>query len=533
MTQQFFPKDQFELLFGNSNDLVFYMEKVGEDYRYIYLNTPSTQLLSEEAIGKTISQILDERRYKIIIENYHLAVERKKQVCYEDYVYIGNEVKKYETSVIPIFVEERTFILAITKEISFERDLQDKYLFMRSVFFNTFLSTVLVSNDGRLLEANPQFLKDFNLTIEDVRWQHFSDLSILSPKNAENFKHYLKESCKGKNLSSKFLTFVDKDGMTRNFTATFSPIFQNSEESTVVGGFVILQEITEIIQKEKELKSTTTGLWNLKYALNNAADMSITDLNGKIIDVNERFIEQTGYSREELIGSTHQIVNSGFHSKEFFQNLWNTIQSGSVWRGELCNRSKNGNTYWVDTTIIPFLDEKGNIQQYMSIHYNITQKKRMITELRNIERMFKMINDNTNDLIVITNENGIISYASSAYTRKLGFSRDELIGQSYSKLLTAESQTLWVEELLNIKNHVNSKFELIHTTKDGEAVCMECNYTIVNDYVRKQGFQLIMVAREITERKKFENQLLYLAYHDALTQLPNRRYIQQEFPKLI
>mgnify|MGYP001237539634 FL=1 len=533
MIQQILPKVQFDLLFGNSNDLVFYMEKVGDDYKYIYLNAPSIQLLSEDAIGKNISDIMDEKYYQVILENYNLAVERKKQVCYEDYQYRSSEVKKYETSVIPIFVEDKTFILAITKEITFERDLQDKYLFMRSVFFNTFLSTVLVSSDGRLLEANPQFLQDFNLNIEDVRWQHFSDLSIFTPKNAKQFKRYLDEACKGKNLSSKFLSFVDKDGMIRSFTATFSPIFQNNEESFVVGVFVILQEITEIIKKEKELKSTATGLWNLKYAIDNAADMSITDLNGIIIDVNDRFIEQTGYSKEELLGATHQIVNSGFHSKEFFQKLWETIQSGTVWRGELCNRTKFGSIYWVDTTIIPLLDEKGNIQQFMSVHYNITQKKRMITELRNIERMFKMINDNTNDLIVITNEDGIILYASSAYTRKLGYHPDELIGQCYSKVLSGDCKELWKEELLNIDHNVNSKLELIHTTKNGEALWTECNYTVVNDYSRKHGFQIIMVAREITERKKIENQLLFLAYHDSLTQLPNRRYIQQEFPNII
>ncbi|SOC23815.1 diguanylate cyclase with PAS/PAC sensor [Ureibacillus xyleni] len=533
MNKQILPKVQFDLLFGNSNDYVYFMEKVGEDYKYLYLNTPSTQLLSEDAIGKKMTEILDEKHYKCIINNYNLAIETIKQVNYEDYQYLASEVKKYETSVLPIFNENETYILAITKEISFERDLQDKYLFMRSIFFNTFLSTVLVSSDGRLLEANPQFLNDFNLDIEDVRWQYFSELPIVSSQNADQFKQLLEEACKGTNLTSKLLTFVDKKGKIRSFTTTFSPIFQNNEESVVVGVFVILQEITDFIQKEKELKSTTNGLMNLKYAINNAADMSFTDINGTIIDVNDRFIEQTGYSREELIGSSHQIINSRFHSKEFFQNLWDTIKKGKVWRGEICNRTKYGGMYWVDTTIIPLLDEDGKIQQYMSVHYNITQKKRMITELRNIEHMFKMINDNTNDLIVITNEDGIILYASSAYTRKLGYSVDELLGQFYTKVLSTESKELWNDELLDIENHVNSKLELIHTAKNGETIWTECNYTVVHDYVRKRGIQIIMVAREITERKKMENQLLFLAYHDSLTQLPNRRYIQKEFPFLV
>src|SRR5690606_33539196 len=98
------------------------------------------------------------------------------------------------------------------------------------------------------------------------------------------------------------------------------------------------------------------------------------------------------------IGNTHRIVGSRQHSLEFYSNLWGTITKGEVWHGEICNRTKYGVPYWVDTTIIPLLDEKGKIYQFLAIHFDVTEKKRMFTELRNIEHMFKMINENTNDL---------------------------------------------------------------------------------------------------------------------------------------
>ncbi|MFC5384609.1 putative bifunctional diguanylate cyclase/phosphodiesterase [Aquamicrobium segne] len=139
-----------------------------------------------------------------------------------------------------------------------------------------------------------------------------------------------------------------------------------------------------------------------RYALDAAAIVAITDVQGTITYVNDKFCEISGYARDELVGSNHRIICSGVHNKIFFRDMYRHISNGQLWRGEICNHRKDGTAYWVDTTIVPHLNENGKPDSYISIRFDITARHEAEEHLRRIV--------NTDPLTGIANRRGFQDY---------------------------------------------------------------------------------------------------------------------------
>ena len=222
----------------------------------------------------------------------------------------------------------------------------------------------------------------FGYTSEEIAGHHVSLFYKEEDKAAGIPDQDIRNATSGRYESEGWR--VCKDGTQFQAKTVLMP-FKN-QNGTLIGFSNVIrdieqkknseQEITLLNKKlETQLQKSRSEISDYKHALDESSIVAITDQKGIIQHVNENFCKISKYSKEELIGQDHRIINSEFHSKAFIRDLWVTIANGKIWRGELKNRAKDGSYYWVDTTIVPFLNEKGKPFRYLAIRSDITQRK--------------------------------------------------------------------------------------------------------------------------------------------------------------
>ncbi|MBF0590395.1 MAG: PAS domain S-box protein, partial [Magnetococcales bacterium] len=141
----------------------------------------------------------------------------------------------------------------------------------------------------------------------------------------------------------------------------------------------------------RKLKSTLRELNFFKEALDQHAIVSIADVDGNITYANNKFIDISGFQRDQLLGHNHRLVNSDHHPRSFFEQMWQSISTGRTWHGDIQNRTLDGSTYWVNSTIVPFLDEEGRPFQYISIRTDISEHKRLEAETKRNRRFLEAL----------------------------------------------------------------------------------------------------------------------------------------------
>ncbi len=165
-----------------------------------------------------------------------------------------------------------------------------------------------------------------------------------------------------------------------------------------------------------------------KFALDQHSIVSIADRSGKILYTNDKFSEVSQYSRDELLGQDHRILNSGYHPHEFFRQMWATISQGQVWHQEVKNRRKDGTYYWVDSTIVPFMDNDGKPLRYVSIRSDITANKVLSEQMQAQREFYENVTETLGEGLYVQDAKGICIYMNSEAEKLLGWPRQELIG---------------------------------------------------------------------------------------------------------
>lgn len=466
-------------------------------------------LTPDVLIGRELHEVIpyEEAERKSVF--YRRAWEGEEGISYEGKI---NGVS-YLASLRPIRRNGKV-VEVIASGVDITERIESEERFQKIAEYS--LSGVIIYRDEEILYANQSAMKI--LQAKDVVGK---SLNCYLHKDSPALPNYFLEEVDGqKELPITEMKFKRYDGEIIEIDMATVPITYDRKPAVLA----LFRDETKRKAAERIQEESIKKLEDIDFALNESSIVAITNQRGIIQFVNEKFCEVSQYKKEELIGQNHKILNSGNHPKSFFKEMWKTIGQGRTWRGEIQNKTKQGVYYWVDTTIVPFFNEKGKPYQYVSIRTEITERKRIEEALRLSEERYRLITEQMTDLVSIIDRNGFCKFASPSHTAVLGYPIEYLKQKDMLTLVHLKDQKrIQIQFKKMIESKADCIFEVRYKNSTGSWVWLESKANPIFDAAGNLD-QFLIVSRDISERKMYEEKLTYLAYHDMLTGLFNRRY---------
>lgn len=278
-----------------------------------------------------------------------------------------------------------------------ERALRESEARFRTIFEQAAVGINLADLSGRFIRVNQHFCQLLGYTEAELLELTFQQ--ITHPDDLDRQRQSQQQLLVGK-INSFMLEkrYIRRDGTYIWANVTLSSV-QDADDHRIAD-LAIVEDISDRKQAEAEQQRLVQELSNLKFALDQAAIVALIDAQGTIINVNDRFCQASRYTRAELIGQTNRLLYPEQPVASLLPTLWQTIASGHVWQGELKNYAKDGAEYWLDTAIVPFLDTEGQPTHYLSIQFEITERKQAEEALRQNESKYRALINALPDLIM-------------------------------------------------------------------------------------------------------------------------------------